>query len=97
MFAGYGDLTVVAHVQEMYGPTLALVLAAEAFGSTDGGAIRDHLRAVTGGAGEVVIAGPEGVGRALEFLANGAEICECRRLDDSRLARGWRPSRGHVG
>jgi len=52
----------------------ALALAAEAAGSTDGSAIRDQLRAVGGGPGEVVYAGPEGIARALEILGAGDAV-----------------------
>jgi ABC-type branched-subunit amino acid transport system substrate-binding protein len=37
-------------------------------------AIRDHLRSVSGPPGEKVVAGPEGLARALELLADGQEI-----------------------
>ena len=70
----YGELTVLAYVKEIFDATIALALTAQAAGSTYGAAIRDRLRTVTSGSGEVVIAGPEGVQRALEVLANGGEI-----------------------
>ena len=35
----YGELTVLAYVKEIYDATIALALAAQAAGSTDGGAI----------------------------------------------------------
>ena len=71
--AEYGDLSILAYVKEVYDATIALALAAEAAGSTDGTAIRDELRRVTGGTGEVTTAGPEGVATALEILASGGE------------------------
>ena len=72
--AEYGALPVLAYVKETYDATIALALAAQAAGSTDGTAIRDQLRAVTGGAGEAVIAGADGIRRALEILAAGGAI-----------------------
>ena len=70
----YGELPAGTYAREAYDATVALALAAEAAGSTDGAAIRDQLRAVGGGPGEVVSAGPEGIARALEVLDSGGEI-----------------------
>ena len=61
--ARYGEPSVLAYVKETYDATIALALAAEAAGTTNGMAIRDQLRKVAGGTGEVVIAGSEGVAR----------------------------------
>ena len=72
--AEHDALPVLSYVKETYDATIALALAAQAAGSTDGAAIRDQLRAVTGGPGEAVIAGPEGIRRALELLAGGGAI-----------------------
>ena len=49
----YGELTVLAYVKEIFDATIALALAAQAAGSTYGAAIRDRLRTVTSGSGEV--------------------------------------------
>ena len=70
----YGEPPAGSYAREAYDATVALALAAEAAGSTDGAAIRDQLRAVGGGPGEVVYAGPEGIARALEILGAGGEI-----------------------
>ena len=72
--AAYGEPPAGTYAREVYDATVALALAAEAAGSTDGAAIRDQLRAVGGGPGEVVSAGPEGIARALEVLDSGGEI-----------------------
>ena len=93
----HGALPVRAYVKETYDATVALALAAEAAGSLDGAAVRDRLRAVGGGPGVAVNAGPEGIADALRILAEGGAI-------DSEGASGsmdWDasgdPSRGHVG
>ncbi|MCY3914327.1 MAG: ABC transporter substrate-binding protein [Chloroflexi bacterium] len=70
----YGAPPAGTYVREVYDATIALALAAEAAGSTDGSAIRDQLRAVGGGPGEVVYAGPEGIARALEVLGAGEAV-----------------------
>ena len=72
--ARYGELPVLAFVKETYDAAIALGLAAEAAGSTDGAAIRDRLRAVGGAPGTVAHAGPEGVAAALRLLAAGGEV-----------------------
>ena len=46
--AEYGGLPVLAYVKETYDATVALALAAQAAGSVDGAAIRDHLREIAG-------------------------------------------------
>ncbi|MDE2696915.1 MAG: ABC transporter substrate-binding protein [Chloroflexota bacterium] len=70
----YGELPVTPYVRETYDAAIAIALAAEAAGSLHGGAIRDHLRWVGAAPGEVVIAGPDGVARALDLLAGGSEV-----------------------
>ncbi len=70
----YGEPPEGSYAREAYDATIALALAAEAAGRTDGAAIRDQLRAVGGGPGDVVYAGPEGIARALEILGAGGEI-----------------------
>ena len=72
--AEYDALPVLAYVKETYDAAIALALAAQAAGSTDGAAIRDQLRTVTSGPGEAVIAGVESIRRALEILADGGAI-----------------------
>ena len=72
--AEYGALPVLAYVKEAYDATVALALAAQAAGRSDGAAIRDRLRAVGGSPGTVVNAGPGGVAEGLRVLAEGGEI-----------------------
>ena len=95
--AEYGDLSVLAYVKEVYDATIALALASEAASSTEGTAIRDQLRRVTGGAGEITIAGLEGVARALEILASGGEV----NYEGASTSLDWDENgdllRGHIG
>ncbi len=70
----YGELPLLPYVKETYDATIAAALAAQAANSVDGGEIRDQLRAIGGAPGEIVVAGPEGVTRALALLAEGTEI-----------------------
>lgn len=70
----YGELPVLAYVKEIYDAAIALGLAAQAAGSTDGVAIRDRLRAVGSGPGVAVSAGPTGVASALRILAAGGAV-----------------------
>ena len=72
--AEYGGLPMFGYVRETYDAAVALALAAQAAGSVDGAVIRDRLRAIGGGPGEVVIAGRDGVADALRILAEGGEI-----------------------
>jgi len=93
----YGGPPAGTYVREVYDATVALALAAEAAGSTDGSAIRDQLRAVGGGPGEVVVAGPEGIARALEVLGNGEAV----DYDGASGTLDWDESgdlrRGYIG
>jgi len=70
----YGTLYQVAFVRETYDAVLALALAAEKAGSTDGTAIRDALREVGNAPGELVAEPPEGIGTALEAIRNGEDV-----------------------
>ena len=72
--AEYGELPVRTYVKETYDATVAIALAAQAAGSVEGAAIRDQLRAVGSGPGEVVIAGPEGIADGLRILGEGGEV-----------------------
>ena len=82
----YGDLTVLAYVKEIYDATTALALGSPG-----------RLRTVTSGSGEMVIAEPEGVQRALDILANGDEI----NYKGASTTLDWDEKgdllRGHVG
>lgn len=70
----YGEPPKGSYVREVYDATIALALAAQAANSTDGVAIRDQLRSIGVEPGLPVVAGPEGVARALERLAESGEI-----------------------
>ena len=90
-------LPVFAYVKEAYDATVALALAAQAAGRLDGAAIRDRLRAVGGGPGRVVTAGPRGVADALRILAGGGEI----DYEGASGSMDWDGNgdlrRGHIG
>ena len=70
----YGELPVLTYVKETYDATVVLALAAQAAGKVEGAAIRDQLRAVGGAPGEIVIAGAEGISRALSILRDKGEV-----------------------
>ena len=70
----YGEPPVGSYAREVYDSTIALALAAQAGNSTDGTVIRDNLRTVVSTPGEPITAGPDGVARALEVLADGGQI-----------------------
>ena len=93
----YGELPVSAYVRETYDAAIAIALAAEAAGSIEGAAIRDSLRAIGGPPGEVVIAGPEGIARALEILGDGDEV----DYEGASVPLDWDEHgdllRGHIG
>ena len=93
----HGALPVLAYVKEAYDATVVLALAAQAAGRVDGAAIRDRLRAVGGGPGTVVTAGPRGVADALRILAGGGEI----DYEGASGGMDWDGNgdlrRGHVG
>ena len=58
----------------MYDAAAVALLAMEQAGEADGTAIRDSVRAVTGGEGEVVYPGPEGFAKAKELIAQGKPV-----------------------
>ncbi len=70
----YGELPVQSFVEETYDATIALALAAQAAGSTDGAAIRDQLRTIGSQPGVVVIAGAGGIELGLSALADGDDV-----------------------
>ena len=70
----YGAPPAVAYVKETYDATLALALAAEAAGSSDGAAIRDQLRRISSAPGLVVIPHPESIAAGLQAAGMGADI-----------------------
>ena len=61
-------------VREAYDAVIAITLAAEAAGSTDGVAIRDELVRVASPGGEVVLPGADGIKRALEMIRDGDDV-----------------------
>ena len=95
--AEYGELPVLAYVKETYDATIALALAAQAAGSVDGAAIRDHLRAIGSPPGETVLGTPAGVADGLRLLAEGREI----DYDGAASTLDWDDNgdlrRGHIG
>ena len=95
--AVYGELPVLAYVKETYDATIALALAAQAAGSVDGDAIRDHLRVIAGPPGRTVLATPTGVAEGLSLLAEGREI----DYDGAAGTLDWDENgdlrRGHIG
>ncbi len=93
----YGELPVTPYVRATYDAVIALALAAQAAGSLDGTAIRDHLREIGAAPGEVVTAGPDGVARALRILADGGEV----DYEGASVSLDWDEHgdllRGHIG
>ena len=70
----FGEVPGFTYIREAYDAAIVIALAAEAAGTVEGLGIRDHLRVVASGPGEVVVAGPEGVARALAILRDGGEV-----------------------
>ena len=95
--AEYGELPVLAYVKETYDAVIALALAAQAAGSVDGAAIRDHLREIAGPPGRTVPGTPKGVADGLSLLAQGQEI----DFDGASGTMDWDDNgdlrRGHIG
>ena len=61
-------------MQEAYDAAVALMLAAELAGSTDGTAIRDALPRVAAGPGKRYAASGDGIAAALAAIRGGGEI-----------------------
>ena len=95
--AEYGKPPEYAYVRETYDATIALALAAQAAGSVDGAAIRDQLRSVGGGPGEVVTPTAEGVAEALRILGEGGTV----DYEGAATTMDWDGNgdllRGHIG
>jgi len=68
----YGELPPLPFIDSAYDATMILMLAAQAAGSADGAAIRDHIRDVANAPGEEV--GPGDFARAKELIAAGTDI-----------------------
>ena len=95
--AEYGELPVLAYVKETYDAVIALALAAQAAGSVDGAAIRDHLREIAGPPGRTVPGTPTGIADGLSLLTQGREI----DFDGASGTLDWDDKgdlrRGHIG
>ena len=93
--AEHGAPPSLPFVREGYDAAIALILAAEAAGSTDGRAIRDRLTDVAGPDGEIVIAGADGVARALALVRDGVGVnyegagSSVDWNEDGDVVRGW--------
>ena len=72
--AEYGRLPSLPFVREAYDAVIAIAIAAEAAGSTDGVAIRDELARIAGPPGDTYGADAAGVKAALEAVRNGDDI-----------------------
>ena len=72
--AEFGALPSLPFVREAYDATIAIALAAEFAGSTDGAAIRDALRQVAGPPGIFVVPGAASIATALEAVRDGNDV-----------------------
>ena len=72
--AAYGEAPNLPYVKEAYDATIALALAAQAAGSSNGAAIRDQLRRIGSAPGLVVIASVESLRAGLAAAADGDDI-----------------------
>ena len=72
--AEYGAAPTLPFVREAYDATIAIALAAEAAGSTDGEAIRDQLVSIAGPPGAAFVADAAGVAAALKAAGDGDDI-----------------------
>ena len=95
--AEYGGPPAYAYVRETYDATVALALAAQAAGSVEGAAIRDQLRSVGSGPGEVVAPTAEGIAEALRILGEGGAV----DYEGAATTMDWDGNgdlkRGHIG
>ena len=72
--AEYGAEPSLPFVREAYDAVIAIALAAEAAGSTDGEAIRDELVRIAGPPGATYVADAAGIKAALEAAGDGDDI-----------------------
>ena len=72
--AEYGELPTLPFVREAYDATIALALAAEAAGSTEGAAIRDQLARIGAPGGDAFTPGGDSIEAALEAAGDGDDI-----------------------
>ncbi len=70
----YGDPPQLPYVKEAYDATIALALAAEAAGSSDGTAIRDQLRRIGSSPGLVVIPDTASLSAGLSAASRGDDL-----------------------
>jgi len=70
----YGSAPLLPYVKETYDAAIALALAAEAAGASDGGAIRDRLRSIGSAPGLVVIPRVDSLAAGLAALREGTDI-----------------------
>ncbi|MAQ85502.1 MAG: ABC transporter substrate-binding protein [Maritimibacter sp.] len=70
----YGSAPEGPGLHTMYDAAAVALLAAQKAGVYEGPAIRDAVREITGGDGEVINPGPEGFARAIDVLAEGGDI-----------------------
>lgn len=72
--AEYGEPPGRPYIKEAYDATIAIALAAQAAGSSDGAEIRDQLRQIGSGPGQIVIAQQASVAAGLAAAAAGEDI-----------------------
>ena len=72
--AEHRALPSLPFVMEAYDAAIALALAVEGAGSTDGADIRDQLPRLGAPGGEMFLPGPEGIAAALAAVRNGDDI-----------------------
>ena len=70
----HGELPALPFVREAYDAVIAIALAAELAGSTDGAAIRDALPRVAAPGGGDVIPGPAGIAAAMAAVGDGDDV-----------------------
>lgn len=80
-----GQIPHSPYMRETYDAAVALMLAAEYAGSTDGEAIRDALHAIAAPPGKRFPASSDGIAGALEAIRNGEDI----DLDDEATTLDW--------
>ena len=95
--AEYGEVPEYGYAKETYDATVALALAAQAAGSVEGAAIRDHLRVIGSGPGVIVTAGVESIAAGLQVLVEGGEV----NYEGAATTLDWDDNgdlrRGHIG
>ena len=72
--AEFGELPTRSFVREAYAAVIAIALAAELAGSTDGTAIRDALPKVASPPGMTILPGADGIAAGLEAVRDGDDV-----------------------